>query len=119
MTDEDKVASMDIHKKVLMVVVGSREGGRDSLAGGAGASALRDRNERTTPLIGLAAGTGGEGSGHGVHRRVLEAGLDGAGTIHVFTLGASFSNRAPKGRKNDFRDAERLRRRSGDPHDPN
>ena len=89
MADEDKVASIDIHKKVLMVMVGSREGGRDSLAGGAGASALRDRNERTTPLMGLAAGTGGEGSGHGVHRRVLEAGLDGAGTIHVFTLGAS------------------------------
>ena len=26
MADEDKVASIDIHKKVLMVVVGSREG---------------------------------------------------------------------------------------------
>src|SRR6516225_7267580 len=26
MTDKDKVASIDIHKKVLMVVVGSREG---------------------------------------------------------------------------------------------
>ena len=26
MTDKDKVASIDIHKKVLMVIVGSREG---------------------------------------------------------------------------------------------
>ena len=26
MADEDKVASIDIHKKVLMVMVGSREG---------------------------------------------------------------------------------------------
>ncbi len=26
MSDKDKVASIDIHKKVLMVVVGSREG---------------------------------------------------------------------------------------------
>jgi len=80
---------MDIPKKVLRVVVGSREGGRNSLAGRVGASTLGDGEERLAPFIGLAAGAGREGSDQGVHGAVREAGVEGVGTVPAFTPGPS------------------------------
>ena len=92
MTDEDKVASMDIHKKVLMVVVGSREG--DAIRS-PGELERRRFGTVTSELRRLWAWL----RELGVKETVMEStagywkpvwmGLDGAGTVHVFTLGAS------------------------------
>lgn len=111
MADEDKVASIDIHKKVLMVVVGSREGDPIRLH-----SELERRRfgTMTSDLQGLSAWLREQG----VKEVVMESTaqywkpvwmeLEPYMRLH---LAQAFSNRAPKGRKHDFGDAERLLRR--------
>jgi transposase len=107
----DKIAAIDIHKKVLMVVVGSREG-----------NAIRPECElgrrrfgtMTSDLRRLSAWLREQG----VKEVVMESTaqywkpvwweLEPYMRLH---LAQAFSNRAPKGRKHDFGDAERLLRR--------
>lgn len=102
-----KVAGIDVHKKVLMVVVCET-------------SDLEREPERrrfgttTSELNRLAAWLGERG----VQEAVMESTaqywrpvwyeLEPQMRLH---LAQAFSNRAPRGRKHDFRDAERLVRR--------
>jgi transposase len=111
MSDENKVASIDIHKKVLMVVVGSREGA----ASGPQCELERRRFGTTTSqLRGLSAWLRERGVKEAVMESTAEYWkpvwweLEPYMRLH---LAQAFSNRAPKGRKHDFRDAERLLRR--------
>lgn len=109
------VAGIDIHKKVLMVVVATAG---DEVADAAG-EALEFECRRF--------GTGASERKHLVSwlqaRHVREVVMEStaqywksvwldlephAGKLH---LAQAHSNRAPKGRKNDFRDAKRLTRR--------
>ena len=107
----DKVASIDIHKKVLMVVAASREGkamdpecGLERRRFGTMSSDLRRLSSWLREL--------------GVQEVVMESTaqywkpvwweLEPHMRLH---LAQAFSNRAPRGRKHDFRDAERLLRR--------
>jgi transposase len=107
----DKIAGIDVHKKVLMVVVQSREGG---------AICPECKPERrrfgttTSELRRLSAWLRDQG----VKEAVMESTaqywkpvwweLEPHLRLH---LAQAFSNRAPRGRKHDFRDAERLLRR--------
>jgi transposase len=107
----EKIASIDVHKKVLMVVVGSREGE----AMGSKGELERRRFGTTTSDLGRLSTWLRE---HGVKEAVMESTaeywrpvwseLEAYMRLH---LAQAFSNRAPKGRKHDFRDAERLLRR--------
>ncbi len=107
----DKVASIDIHKKVLMVVVDAREekalnpqAALERRRFGAMSSELRRLSSWLQEL--------------GVKEVVMESTaqywkpvwweLEPHMRLH---LAQAFSNRAPRGRKHDFRDAERLLRR--------
>jgi len=111
MADEDKVASIDIHKKVLMVVVGSRE-----------EEAIRPQSELERRRFGTTTSQLGALSAWLRERKVKEVVMESTAQywkpvwmelepyMHLH-LAQAFSNRAPKGRKNDFRDAQRLLRR--------
>ena len=68
-----KVAGIDVHKKVLMVVVVEVEAEYAGVEDGA--PTLRDDDQRTAPFGGLAAGAGSARSGDGIDRAILEAGL--------------------------------------------
>ena len=110
-----KVAGIDIHKKVLMVVVASAAEEVQDAAGeaiefecrrfGTGAS---ERNHLVSWL-----------QQHSVREVVMESTaqywkpiwLDLEAHFEKLHLAQAHSNRAPKGRKNDFRDAKRLARR--------
>ena len=111
MSDENKVASIDVHKKVLMVVVGSREG--DAI-GPKGELERRRFGTTTIDLHGLSLWLQERGVKEAVMESTAEywkpvwAELEPYMRLH---LAQAFSNRAPKGRKHDFRDAERLLRR--------
>jgi len=105
-----KVAGIDIHKKVLMVVVMLMQ------AGGLVEKIERRRFGTTTPeLEKLAAWL----QALGVQEAVMESTAQywkpvwGAleGKIPTLHLAQAFSNRARRGRKDDFRDAERWVRR--------
>jgi len=108
MADENKVASIDVHKKVLMVVAGARE------VDSQGELQCRRFGTTTSDLRCLS----GWLREQGVTEVVLESTapywkpvwmeLEPYMRLH---LAQAFSNRAPKGRKYDFRDAVRLRRR--------
>ena len=110
-----KVAGIDIHKKVLMVVVATAADEVADAAGeaiefecrrfGAGAS---EREHLVSWL-----------QEHRVREVVMESTaqywkpvwLDLEPHFEKLHLAQAHSNRAPKGRKNDFRDAKRLTRR--------
>jgi len=106
----DKIAGIDIHKKVLMVVVmGVQAAGVEWKTG-------RRRFGTTTPeLAQLAAWL----QARGVQEAVMESTAqywkpvwcELEGKIPTLHLAQAFSNRARRGRKDDFRDAERLVRR--------
>jgi transposase len=105
-----KVAGIDIHKKVLMVVVMLVQ------AGGLVEKIERRRFGTTTPeLEKLAAWL----QALGVQEAVMESTAqywkpvwgELEGKIPALHLAQAFSNRARRGRKDDFRDAERLVRR--------
>lgn len=105
-----KVAGIDIHKKVLMVVVMLVQ------AGGLVEKLERRRFGTTTPeLEKLAAWL----QALGVQEAVMESTAQYwkpvwsalEGKIPTLHLAQAFSNRARRGRKDDFRDAERLVRR--------
>ena len=105
-----KIAAIDIHKKVLMVVVMLVQ------AGGLAEKIERRRWGTTTPeLAQLAAWL----VALGVQEAVMESTAqywkpvwgELEGKIPTLHLAQAFSNRARRGRKNDFRDAERLLRR--------
>ena len=111
MGDEDKVASIDIHKKVLMVVVGWREG-----------EAIASAEELERRRFGTTTSQLGALSAWLRERKVKEVVMESTAQYWKpvwmelepymrLHLAQAFSNRAPKGRKQDFRDAERLRRR--------
>jgi len=105
-----KVAGIDIHKQVLMVVVMLMQ------AGGLVEKLERRRFGTTTPeLEKLAAWL----VALGVQEAVMESTAqywkpvwgELEGKIPTLQLAQAFSNLARRGRKNDFRDAERLVRR--------
>jgi len=105
-----KVAGIDIHKQVLMVVV------MLVYAGGLVEKFERRRFGTTTPeLAQLAAWL----QALGVQEAVMESTAqywkpvwyELEGKIPTLHLAQAFSNRARRGRKDDFRDAERLLRR--------
>jgi len=105
-----KVAGIDIHKQVLMVVVMLLQ------AGGLVEKIERRRFGTTTPeLEKLAAWL----QALGVQEAVMESTAQYwkpvwgvlEGKIPTLHLAQAFSNRARRGRKDDFRDAERLVRR--------
>jgi transposase len=110
-----RVAAIDIHKKVLMVVVAS------------GADVVADPTGEALEFECRRFGTGNSERQHLVgwlrERSVREVVMESTaqywkpvwldlephlGKLH---LAQAHSNRAPKGRKNDFRDAKRLARR--------
>jgi transposase len=104
-----KVAGIDVHKKVLMVVVVEVE------AGPAEWSLQRRRFGTTTSELRQLAGWLGE---QGVEEAVMESTARYWKPVWYalepylrLQLAQAFSNRAPRGRKHDFRDAERLVRR--------
>lgn len=105
-----KIAAIDIHKKVLMVVVMRVQ------AGGLAEKIERRRLGTTTPeLAQLAAWL----RALGVQEAVMESTAqywkpvwgELEGKLPTLHLAQAFSNRARRGRKDDFRDAERLLRR--------
>ncbi len=105
-----KIAGIDIHKKVLMVVV-------MGVQAGAGAEKTeRRRFGTTTPeLAQLAAWLQARGVAEAVMESTAQywkpVWYELEGKIATLHLAQAFSNRARHGRKNDFRDAERLVRR--------
>jgi transposase len=103
------VAGIDIHKKVLMVVVAEMESGTAEWK-------LQRRRFGTTAseLRGLRLWL----QEHGVEEAVMESTAQYWKPVwyelepHMrLQLAQAYSNRAPRGRKHDFRDAERLLRR--------
>ena len=110
-----KVAAIDIHKKVLMVVVA------------AVADEVLDAVEAAVEFESRTFGTGAQERRHLVswlkERQVHEVGMESTAQywkpiwldlephFAKLHLAQAQSNRAPKGRKNDFRDAKRLGRR--------
>ena len=81
-----KVAGIDVHKKMLAVVVtDAAEIGEFRLERRKFGA---DPSERTVPAGWPAGRTGREGSGDGIDRAVLEAGLAGAGTAAETVSGA-------------------------------
>jgi transposase len=76
-----------------------------------GAATLCNPAERPASIIDLVAGAGGGRSGDGIDGPVLAVGVVGVGTYLRLHLAQAFYNRAPRGRKHDFKDAERLVRR--------
>ena len=103
------IAGIDVHKRVLMVVVGSGEGQPESME-------FEDRRFGSTvsELLHLAAWL----QQRGVREVVMESTaqywkpvwLALEGRFRLF-LAQAWSNRAPRGKKADFRDAQRLVRR--------
>jgi len=110
-----RVAAIDIHKKVLMVVV---------------ATAANEVDDPTGEALEFECGRFGTGHGERTQlvnwlreREVMEVVMESTAQYwkpvwlelepHVpkLHLAQAHSNRAPKGRKNDFRDAKRLARR--------
>jgi len=105
------IAGIDVHKRVLMVAVGL-------VAGGGQAESIRFERRRfgatTSELLHLAAWLQQEG----VQEVVMEStaqywkpvwlALEGRFRL---SLAQAWSNRAPRGKKADFKDAERLVRR--------
>ena len=104
------VAGVDVHKRVLMVVVGTAGGSEDA----GGVFERRRFGTTTAELIHLTAWL----QERGVQEVVMEStaqywkpvwlGLEGHFRLQ---LAQAWSNRAPRGKKADFKDAERLVRR--------
>jgi transposase len=104
-----KVAGIDVHKKVLMVVVVEVDASQPEW------SLQRRRFGTTTRELGQLAGWLRE---QGVAEAVMESTAQYWKPVWYelepymsLQLAQAFSNRAPRGRKHDFRDAERLVRR--------
>ena len=119
-----RIAAIDVHKKMLAVVVAD--------VGGEGEYQFERRKfgaspggiARAGPMAGPA---GGRGSGDGIDRAVLEASVGSAGAVleasapeqregatkmsGTLHLCQAKSNRGPRGRKNDFADGERMIKR--------
>ena len=116
-----RVGSIDIHKKVLMVVVAT------TAATKAETEAEEDATGQAMDFESRRFGTGHDERKHvvswlkerGVTEVVMESTaqywkpvwLDLEPHFAKLHLAQAFSNRAPKGRKNDFQDAKRLARR--------
>ena len=78
------------------------------------ASSGASSGTKDSDLKALAAGLAEQGvrwSGDGIHRAVLEARVAGVRTQCQVFLAQAHSNRAPRGRKRDFADAEPLVKR--------
>jgi hypothetical protein len=94
-----KIAGIEVHKK--SADAGCR---RCEYAGGeAGAAAICHHAERVASAIALVTGTAGGRSGDGIDRpywRSVWLELEPHMRLH---LAQAFSNRAPRGRKHDFK----------------
>lgn len=76
---------------------------------GVAAAAIGDDAQPTAGSVPVAIGIGRAGSSHGVDRAILASGVGGAGgSRNAAHLAHAHSNGARRGRKSDFRDAERL-----------
>src|SRR5271170_3623436 len=102
-----KVAGIDVHKKVLMVVVIDAD-----------APAAKPERRRFTTMPSELCRLSTWLKEHGVKEAVMESTAQYWRPVwlelepHIrLHLAQAFSNRAPRGRKHDFRDAERLVRR--------
>jgi hypothetical protein len=102
-----KVAGIDAHKKVLMVVVIDAE-----------APAAKPERPRCTMMPSELSRLSTWLKEHGVEEAVMESTAQYWRPVwlelepHIrLHLAQAFSNRAPRGRKHDFKDAERLVRR--------
>ena len=102
-----KVAGIDVHKKVLMVVVIDAE-----------APAAKPERRRFTTMPSELCRLSTWLKEHGVEEAVMESTAQYWRPVwlelepHIrLHLAQAFSNRAPRGRKHDFKDAERLVRR--------
>ena len=95
-----KVAGIDVHKKVLMVVVMKCEPGAEQEHG---AAALRNHDPANCKSWRRGCGSGSARSGDGIDGAILEAGVVRVGgedpALH---LAQAYSNRARRGRKHDF-----------------
>ena len=103
----DKVAGIDVHKKVLMVVVID-----------ARAPELKPERQRFTTMPSELHRLSTWLKAKGVEEVVMESTAQYWRSVwlelepHMLLhLAQAFSNRAPRGRKHDFKDAERLVRR--------
>lgn len=73
-----------------------------------GVSPVRHNGLRTAEFIHIAKRARCTGSRDGIHGAILETGMVGAGrTVSALVLAQARSNRGPRGRKTDFRDAKR------------
>ena len=102
-----KIAGIDVHKKVLMVVVLDANTPEEKPE----RRRFRHHAERPTPIIDLVARAGRGRSGDGIDGPVLAVGVVGVRAIYAFAVGAGLLQPSPAGRKHDFKDAERLVRR--------
>src|SRR5215472_5230937 len=76
-----------------------------------GAAMICDDAQRTAPIIELVKRADRGRSDDGVHSPVLAVGVVGVGAVYAFAVGASVFESSARGRKYDFKDAERLVRR--------
>ena len=89
MANENNVASIDVAQESADGHRAIPRRGRDGLPGRTATPTLRNHDQGAAPFIGLAAGARGNRSGHGVHSAILEAGVEGVGTVPAFIPGAS------------------------------
>jgi transposase len=113
----DSIAGIDVHKRVLMVVVGTVSGAATD-DGSEPAESIRFVKRRfgttTSELLHLIAWL----QQHGVQQAVMESTAQYWKPVWLtleghfrLSLAQAWSNRAPRGKKTDFKDAQRLVRR--------
>jgi len=78
-----KVAGIDVHKKVLMVVVVDASTLEEKPS-----AAIRHHAERVAPPVDVVAGAGSGRGGDGIDCSVLAVGVAGTGAPYAFALGA-------------------------------
>ena len=79
-----KIAGIDVHKIVLMVVVIDASTPEEKPT----RRAIGHDAERVAALPNLVTGAGGRRGGHGIHRSVLPVGVAGVGAPYAFALGS-------------------------------
>jgi transposase len=111
------IAGIDVHKRMLMVVIGTVSGSAQE-DGSEAAEPIRFASRRfgttTAELLHLA----GWLQQHGVQEAVMESTAQYWKPVWLaleqhfpLSLAQAWSNRAPRGKKNDYKDAQRLVRR--------
>jgi hypothetical protein len=77
-----KIAGIDVHKKVLMVVVIDATTPEEKPE----RQRFTTMPERDGPTLGLVTGTGSGRSRDGIHGPILALGVVGVGAVHAFTI---------------------------------